>query len=101
MRLPPRSHKLNAVVNAPPAAPPHSPNPPSPNPNQAVLVPTETVPDTPVICGFDFNSGRDLDALMGAMLTSGFQASALGQAVNEVNRMVRRCLTGAMFDRRA
>lgn len=55
---------------------------------QAVLVPTETIPDTPVIQGFDFNSGRNLDAIMGAMLTSGFQATALGQAVEEVDRMV-------------
>jgi hypothetical protein len=51
-------------------------------------VPTETLPDGPVIRGYDFNAGRDLDGLMGALLTSGFQASALGQAVVEANRMV-------------
>jgi deoxyhypusine synthase len=58
-------------------------------PQEAVLVPTETIPDAPVIKGYDFSAGRDLDGLMAAMLTSGFQATALGQAVNEVNRMVR------------
>lgn len=55
---------------------------------QAVLVPGNVIPDTPVIRGYDFNGGRDLDGLMEAMLTSGFQASALGEAVGEVNRMV-------------
>jgi deoxyhypusine synthase len=53
-----------------------------------VLVPTETVPEGPIIQGHDFNKGRDLDSIMAAMLTSGFQATALGQAVEEVNRMV-------------
>lgn len=52
-------------------------------------MPTETLPDGPIIRGFDFNAGRGLDDIMGAMLTSGFQATALGQAVHEVNRMVR------------
>ncbi len=56
---------------------------------QAVLVPGNTIPDTPIIRGYDFNTGRDLDGLMSAMLTSGFQATTLGQAVEEVNRMVR------------
>jgi hypothetical protein len=56
---------------------------------QAVLVITETIPDTPVIRGHDFNSGRSLDQIMESMLTTGFQATTLGQAINEVNRMVR------------
>lgn len=56
---------------------------------QAVLLRVvESIPDTPVIRGYDFNTGRDLDGLMASMLTTGFQATALGQAVNEVNRMV-------------
>ncbi len=55
---------------------------------QAVLVPGNTVPDTPIVHGYDFSHGRDLDGLMAAMLTSGFQATELGQAVEEVNRMV-------------
>ena len=55
------------------------------------MVQSETTPDGAVIVGHDFNSGRGLDAIMGAMLTSGFQATALGQAVEEVNRMVRAC----------
>jgi hypothetical protein len=56
---------------------------------QAVLVPTEALPDTAVVRGYDFTSGRDLDGIMDAMLTTGFQATSFGQAVQEVNRMVR------------
>jgi deoxyhypusine synthase len=52
------------------------------------LIPSNTIPDTPVIKGYEFSQGSDLDGIMNAMLTSGFQATALGQAVNEINRMV-------------
>lgn len=51
-------------------------------------MPTETIPDTPIIHGHDFSKGNDLDSIMAAMITSGFQATALGQAIEEVNRMV-------------
>ena len=44
------------------------------------------------IHGYDFNQGCDLDRLLASMLTTGLQASALGQAINEVNRMVSRKL---------
>eukprot|EP00193_Tetraselmis_chui_P015628 CAMPEP_0177781838 /NCGR_PEP_ID=MMETSP0491_2-20121128/18097_1 /TAXON_ID=63592 /ORGANISM="Tetraselmis chuii, Strain PLY429" /LENGTH=361 /DNA_ID=CAMNT_0019301997 /DNA_START=1 /DNA_END=1086 /DNA_ORIENTATION=+ len=57
---------------------------------QAVLVKSETMPDdAPTVRGWDFSDGADLDGIMAAMLTSGFQATALGQAVNEVNRMIQ------------
>ena len=56
---------------------------------QAVLVKSESVPKgTPQIRGYDFCDGRSLDGLMDAMLYSGFQASALGKAIEEVKRMV-------------
>lgn len=56
---------------------------------QAVLVPSEQLPeDAPTIRGHDFNDGCDLDSLLGSMLRTGLQATALGQAINEVNRMV-------------
>ena len=45
---------------------------------------------TPEIRGYDLETGRDLDGLMAAMLTSGFQATQLGRAVDVVNEMVRR-----------
>lgn len=57
---------------------------------QAVLVPSEQLPaDAPTIRGYDFNQGHDLDGLMESMLRTGLQATALGQAIEEVNRMVR------------
>lgn len=56
---------------------------------QAVLGASGTVPEgTATIKGWDFNDGRDMDGVMGAMLRTGFQASALGKAIVEVNRMV-------------
>ena len=62
---------------------------------QAVLVKSAKMPEgTKTVKGWDFSQGCDLDGIMQAMLTSGFQATALGQAVEEVNNMVRaaRCL---------
>ena len=57
---------------------------------QAVLVKSESLPEgTPQIRGYDFCDGRSLDGVMEAMLYSGFQASALGKAIKEVNQMVR------------
>ncbi|KAL4457617.1 hypothetical protein ABPG75_012482 [Micractinium tetrahymenae] len=57
---------------------------------QAVLVPSEQLPeDAPTIRGHDFNDGCDLDTLLGSMLRTGLQATALGQAINEANRMIR------------
>lgn len=51
-------------------------------------MPGNVIPDTPIIRGYDFNKGRELDGIMECMLTTGFQATALGQAIHEVNRMV-------------
>ncbi len=52
----------------------------------------ESIPTTPIIKGWDPNTGTDLDSVLGAMLTSGFQATALGLAIEEVNKMVRACI---------
>lgn len=58
--------------------------------SEAVLVPSEEIPpDALHIHGHDFNSSRDLDSIMSAMLTTGLQASSLGQAIEEINRMIR------------
>jgi hypothetical protein len=67
-----------------------TPNLPSLSSLQAVLQRSTPLPaGTPVIKGWDFNDGASLDGIMTSMLTTGCQASALGQAVIEVNRMVR------------
>ena len=57
---------------------------------QSVLLRSEPLPEgTPVVRGHDFEKGRDLDAVMEAMLNSGFQATNMGEAVGLVNEMVR------------
>ena len=56
---------------------------------QAVLAPSIELPqDTPTVQGWNFDNGCDLDSLLGSMLRTGCQASALGQAIVEVERMV-------------
>ena len=56
---------------------------------QAVLCPSAATPEGSLtIRGLDFNEGCDLDRIMGSMLRTGFQATSLGQAVHEINRMV-------------
>ena len=58
---------------------------------QAVLGASGRVPDgTPVIRGYDFNDGNDLDSVMASMFSTGFQATSLGQGIREINRMVCR-----------
>lgn len=57
---------------------------------QAVLGASGDVPaDTPTIRGWDFAHGRDLDSIMDTMIHTGFQATSFGQAIEEVNRLVR------------
>lgn len=57
---------------------------------QAVLASAEKVPlGAQEIRGWDFDNGSNLDGIMQAMLSTGIQATALGRAVNEVQRMVR------------
>ena len=55
----------------------------------AVLAPSGALPPgTPTVASPDFDADPGLDALMAAMATTGFQATALGDAVAEVNRML-------------
>ena len=44
--------------------------------------------DSIEIRGHDFNTESDIDSLMRSMLSTGLQATALGQAINEVQRML-------------
>ena len=54
----------------------------------AVLGESEEMPEGSVPCvGYDFNKGPDLNALLESMMTSGFQATNLALAVEEVKRM--------------
>lgn len=55
----------------------------------AVLVASSKLPaDTPVVSGYDWNKGLDYDRLLQTYLTSGFQATNFGKAVQEINNMV-------------
>ncbi|KAL4541155.1 hypothetical protein Ndes2526B_g05697 [Nannochloris sp. 'desiccata'] len=57
--------------------------------SEAVLVPSEQLPEDAIqIRGHDFNDPSDIDSVMLSMLATGLQATALGQAINEVNRML-------------
>lgn len=56
---------------------------------QSVLTPSAEVPSSATVRGWDFNDGCSLDGMMAAMLRTGCQATSLGQAVEEINRMVR------------
>lgn len=56
---------------------------------QAVLAPSQVMPEiADTVQGWDFGHGCSLDELLGSFLHTGFQATAFGRAVNEVNRMV-------------
>ena len=57
-----------------------------------VLIQSEDLPaSTPIVRGpqFDSASPLTLDALLSSFLTTGFQATNLGLAVEEINRMIR------------
>lgn len=55
----------------------------------AVLKSSEGLPEgTKVVHGYDFQPALDYHALLQSYLTTGFQATSFGQAVNEINRMV-------------
>ena len=78
------------IIHAESNAPNHTSPSPSPSRRQAVLVPSEELPeDATPIRGHDFDTGTEIDALMASMYRTGLQATALGQAINEVNRMLR------------
>eukprot|EP00598_Pedospumella_elongata_P006845 CAMPEP_0184986964 /NCGR_PEP_ID=MMETSP1098-20130426/18483_1 /TAXON_ID=89044 /ORGANISM="Spumella elongata, Strain CCAP 955/1" /LENGTH=373 /DNA_ID=CAMNT_0027511359 /DNA_START=17 /DNA_END=1138 /DNA_ORIENTATION=+ len=44
--------------------------------------------DNTAVKGYDFSNGADLDSLAASMLTTGFQATNVGLAINEINRML-------------
>lgn len=59
----------------------------------AVLKESAALPeDMPRIRGYDFNQGVDHRALLHSYLTTGFQASSFGQAVQEINKMIEKRL---------
>ncbi|XP_028842786.1 deoxyhypusine synthase [Denticeps clupeoides] len=60
---------------------------------EAVLKESSSLPeDMPRIKGYDFNQGVDLRGLLRSYLTTGFQASNFGLAVQEINKMIEKRL---------
>jgi deoxyhypusine synthase len=56
---------------------------------EAVLVRSEDMPEgTPIVKGYDFEGDFSFDRLMEAYKFIGFQASNLGLAIEEINRMI-------------
>ncbi|KAJ3212344.1 hypothetical protein HDU82_002388 [Entophlyctis luteolus] len=56
---------------------------------EAVLKPSAAMPSTAVpIKGYDFNNGINHAEVIRAMYTTGYQATSVGQAIMEINRMI-------------
>jgi len=59
--------------------------------SEAVLVKSEPMPaDSQKVIGYDFNQGVDHHALLKSYLTSGFQATNFGLAVEQINAMIAK-----------
>lgn len=55
----------------------------------AVLMRSEPIPeDTPQVKGYDFNDGINYSQMFESYVNTGFQATNLGLAIKEINRMV-------------
>ncbi|KAI9003111.1 DHS-like NAD/FAD-binding domain-containing protein [Gaertneriomyces semiglobifer] len=80
-------------MTTPSAAPPSQTNGSAPTPQsaiEAVLVPSVSMPvDAPHVRGYDFNNGIDYKALMQSYIRTGYQATNVGEAIEEINRMIR------------
>lgn len=60
---------------------------------EAVLKPSCSLPEDMLkIKGYDFNQGVDYPALMKSYVTTGFQGSSLGLAIQEINHMIEKRL---------
>eukprot|EP00743_Colponemidia_sp_Colp-15_P004764 GILK01005131.1.p1 GENE.GILK01005131.1~~GILK01005131.1.p1 ORF type:complete len:380 (+),score=57.19 GILK01005131.1:55-1140(+) len=57
---------------------------------QAVLVSSSSVPEgTPVVKGYDFNKGVNYKALLNSYKTTGYQATSLAMAIDDINEMLK------------
>lgn len=58
--------------------------------NAAVYAESKPAPEDAVpIKGYDFNKGLDYEAVFKSYLSTGFQATALGQAIDTINAMIK------------
>lgn len=57
--------------------------------SQAVLAASSKIAEhTPIVAGYDFNTGINYDEILKSYLSAGFQATHFGKAVEEINKMV-------------
>ncbi|KAI9592856.1 DHS-like NAD/FAD-binding domain-containing protein [Syncephalis fuscata] len=57
--------------------------------HEAVYVASQDIPfETQPVRGYDFNQGIHLEGLLDSYLTTGFQAMAVGKAIEEINKMI-------------
>ncbi|CAM9266418.1 unnamed protein product [Phaeothamnion confervicola] len=61
--------------------------PPAATQNAVLMRSAPVASGTPICRGYDFNNGVDLNGMMAAALTTGFQATNLALAIDEINRM--------------
>jgi len=54
--------------------------------------------DTPICKGYDFNNGIDLTSMLQSALVTGFQATNLGLAIEEVKKMRRWRMSDVPFE---
>ena len=56
---------------------------------EAVLIPSDDMPSNAIpVRGYDFNQGIHYNDILNAYLTTGFQATQLGHAINTIHDMV-------------
>ncbi|XP_035825738.1 deoxyhypusine synthase [Aplysia californica] len=56
---------------------------------EAVLAKSEPMPEgSEVVRGYDFNEGVNYHKLFESMVTTGFQATSVGRAIQEINKMI-------------
>jgi deoxyhypusine synthase len=56
--------------------------------SSAVYVTSQAINDAVQVRGYDFNKGLDYNEVFKTYVHTGFQATSLGQAIEEVNKMI-------------
>ena len=55
---------------------------------EAVFMTCSELPETSQVSGYDFNKGIHYEQLLSSFLTTGYQATHMGQAIQIINEMV-------------
>eukprot|EP00123_Amoebidium_parasiticum_P003432 comp14728_c0_seq1/m.11121 comp14728_c0_seq1/g.11121 ORF comp14728_c0_seq1/g.11121 comp14728_c0_seq1/m.11121 type:complete len:373 (-) comp14728_c0_seq1:185-1303(-) len=62
----------------------------APEVSQAAVFMRSSVPENAdTVVGYDFSQGVDYEKMFKSYLTTGYQATSLAQAINEINRMIK------------